>query len=223
MRVAVVIPALDEAGSLPAVLGDLPAGLRVVVVDNGSTDGTGEVARAHGAEVVWAPRRGYGTAVQAGMNHLRADPPDILVILDADHADPAERVGELCAPIEQDLADLVITDRTRTAEPGSTTWPQRFGNRLATLLISRVVARRYRDMGPFRAVRWQTLEQLRMEDPTWGWNVEMQIKAVKHDLRILELEMPYRARKKGQSKISGSIRGAVRAGFRILWAVNHYR
>lgn len=223
MRVAVVIPALNEAASLPSVLADLPRGLRVVVVDNGSTDGTAEIARTHGAEVVYAPRRGYGTAVQAGMNHLRGDPPDILVILDADHADPAERIPDLCRPIEEGKADLVQSDRTRTAEPGAMTFPQRFGNRLATALIAAAAGVRYRDMGPFRAVRWDALERLRMEDPTWGWNVEMQLKAVQHGLRVLEVELPYRARTKGRSKISGSLRGALRAGVRILWAVNHYR
>lgn len=223
MRVAVVIPALDEADSLPLVLRDLPPGLRIVVVDNGSVDDTAHVARSCGAEVVFAPRRGYGRAVLAGINHLRAHPPDILVILDADHADPADRVFDLCRPIEEGSADLVLTDRTRTAEPKSTTFPQRFGNRLATVLIAASTGVRYRDMGPFRAIRWRSLEALQMEDPSWGWNVEMQMKAAQHGLRILEIPLPYRARARGHSKISGSLRGAIRAGIRILWAVNHYR
>lgn len=223
VRVAVVIPALDEAQSLPAVLADLPPVWRVVVVDNGSTDATSEVARAGGAEVVWAPRRGYGTAVQAGMNHLRGDPPDVLVILDADHADPADRMGELVDPIARDEADLVLSDRSSTAEPGALTSVQRFGNGLATRLIGVVSGARYRDMGPFRAVRWSSLEALAMEDPTWGWNVEMQLKAAQRGVRVREVPLPYRARRRGRSKISGSVRGALRAGVRILWAVNHYR
>jgi glycosyltransferase involved in cell wall biosynthesis len=223
LAVAVVIPALDEADSLPRVLGELPPVWRVVVVDNGSTDGTGAVAAALGAEVVVAPRRGYGSAVQAGMNHLRGDPPDVLVILDADHADPAERLMELVEPIARDEADLVLSDRSRTAEPGALTATQRYGNRLATALIAAVSGARYRDMGPFRAVRWGSLVRLRMEDPTWGWNVEMQLKAAQHGLRVREVPLPYRARHHGRSKISGSMRGAARAGFRILWAVNHYR
>lgn len=223
MRVAVVVPALNEAESLPSVLADLPEVHRLVVVDNGSTDGTATVARRHGAEVVFAPRQGYGTAVQAGMNHLRANPPDILVILDADHADPAHRIGDLTGPIVAGVADLVLSDRSETAEVGALTFPQRFGNQLATSLIGAVTGTRFRDLGPFRAVGWDAIERLRMEDPTWGWNVEMQIKAVKYGLRILEIPMPYRARAKGRSKISGSLHGAARAGVKILWAVNHYR
>jgi glycosyltransferase involved in cell wall biosynthesis len=223
MRTAVVIPALDEAESLPAVLADLPEVHRVVVVDNGSTDGTDRVARALGAEVVYAPRRGYGTAIQAGMNHLRGDPPDILVILDADHADHADRIDLLVAPIVSDECDLVLSDRSTTAEPGALTSVQRFGNRLATTLIAMVTGTRYRDLGPFRAVRWAAIERLGMIDPTWGWNVEMQMKAVYLGLRVREIPMPYRARARGRSKISGSIRGATRAGVKILWAVNHYR
>ncbi|MEZ4240225.1 MAG: glycosyltransferase family 2 protein [Myxococcota bacterium] len=223
MRIAVVVPALDEADSLPAVLGDLPEVWRIVVVDNGSVDDTARVARSLGAEVVSAPRRGYGTAVQAGINHLRGDPPDVLVILDADHADPAERLAELVEPIARDEADLVQTDRSRTAEPGALTPVQRFGNGLATALVAAVSGARYRDLGPFRAIRWTSLLALRMEDPTWGWNVEMALKAHHHGLRVREVPLPYRSRTRGQSKISGSVRGAARAGLRILWAVNHYR
>lgn len=229
MRVAVLIPALNEADSLPSVWADLAplraAGEidRVVVVDNGSTDDTAAVARALGAEVVYAPRRGYGTAVQAGLNHVRADPPGVVVILDADHADPIERLPELVAPIRSGAADLVMTDRTRTAEPGALTGVQRFGNRLATTLIHLTTGHRYRDMGPFRAIRFEALERLGLEDPTWGWNVEMQMKAVHHGLKVLELPLPYRARARGRSKISGSLQGAARAGVRILWAVHRYR
>ncbi len=223
MRVAVLIPALNEAESLPAVLADLPPVDRVLVVDNGSDDGTGEVARAHGAEVVWAPRRGYGTAVMAGMNRLRAHPPDVLVVLDADHADPPEALPRLVQPIADGLADLVLSDRTTTAEAGALTFVQRFGNGLATTLMRLVSGHAYADMGPFRAIRWTSLESLAMEDPTWGWNVEMQLKAVRHGLRVVEIPLPYRARARGRSKISGSLRGAARAGVRILYAVNRYR
>lgn len=221
-RVYVVIPALNEAESLPGVLRSLPKVDRCVVVDNGSTDGTASVARAHGAEVVTATRRGYGTAVQAGMAHFRDDPPDVLVILDADHADPPEALPRLVQPILDDEADLVQSDRTSTADPGAMTFVQRFGNRLATELIAAQTGFRYRDMGPFRAIRWSSLEQLHMEDPSWGWNVEMQLKAIKRGLRIREIALPYHRREKGESKISGNIRGAARAGARILWALAKY-
>ncbi len=222
MRVAVVIPALNEAPSLPAVLAELPEGVRVVVVDNGSIDDTAAVARALGAEVVSAPRRGYGTAVQAGLNHLRAAPPEVVVVLDADHADDPRLLPVLVQPIAQGRADLVSSDRSRTADPGSLTPTQRFGNALATRLIAARVGHRYADLGPFRAVRWDALERLGMVDPTWGWNVEMQVKAARAGLRVVEIPVPYRARPRGESKISGSVRGALRAGVRILWAVRYY-
>lgn len=222
-RVAVIVPALDEAASLPGVLDSIPDFVdRIVVVDNDSTDDTAAVARAWGAEVVVARPRGYGTAVQRGMAHLAAEPPDILVILDADHADVPERMVDLVDPIATDRADVVQIDRSRTAEPGALTFPQRFGNRLATRLIARATGYRYRDMGPFRALRWTALLALHMEDPSWGWNVEMQMKSVHHRLRILEVPLPYRARRKGRSKISGSLTGAARAGVRILAAVVRY-
>lgn len=223
MRVAVVIPALDEEESLPSVLRDLPAVWKVVVCDNGSRDGTAEVARAHGAEVVHEPRRGYGSAVLAGIRHLSDDPPDVLVILDADHADRADLLPLLVDPIVDGVNDLVIADRSRTAAPGALTPQQRFGNRLATSLIRVVSGHRYADMGPFRAIRWTSLQSLGMEDATWGWNVEMQLKAVRRGLRIREVPMPYGHRTAGRSKISGSLRGTVRAGGRILWAVRYYR
>ena len=223
-RVAVLIPALNERDSLPSVLARLPEWVdRVIVVDNGSTDGTDEVALACGAELVRAPRRGYGTAVQAGMHRLTADPPDVLVILDADDADDPEHMHRLVDPIVTDRAELVQIDRTQHAEPGSLTLPQRFGNWLATELIARTVGLRTHDMGPFRAVRFADLVALRMEDPTWGWNVEMQMKAAHAGLRVLEVPLPYHARTKGESKISGSLSGAARAGVRILAAVHRYR
>ena len=223
LRIAILIPALNEAQSLPGLYAEIPQVERVVVIDNGSDDDTAEVATRLGAEVVHAPRRGYGTAVLAGMAHLERDPPDVVVILDADGADPADRLDELVGPIREDHADLVMSDRTTHAEPGSLTRTQRAGNRLATKLISWQTGYRYRDMGPFRAIRWSSLVSLQMSDPTWGWNVEMQMKAVQHRLRVLEIPLPYRRRMRGQSKISGSLSGAIRAGYRILQAVHRYR
>jgi glycosyltransferase involved in cell wall biosynthesis len=221
MRVAVVIPALNEAASLPGVLADLPDGVRVVVVDNGSTDGTGDVARARGAEVVVEARRGYGSAVQAGLRRLSADPPDVVVILDADHADDPRRIDELVGPIARGEADLALS--VRRAERGALTTAQRVGNRLATALIRWSTGRRYRDLGPFRALSWAAVERLALVDPTWGWNVEMQMKAATRGLRVVEVELPYRKRRAGRSKISGTVTGTLRAGYRIVWAVRRYR
>ena len=221
-RVAVVIPALNEEDALPGVLAALPAVGRVVVVDTGSTDRTAEVAASLGAQVVNERKRGYGSAILAGMSALEEEPPDVLVILDADHADRPELLSRLAAPILAGDADLVLSDRSRTAAPGALTVPQRFGNRFATTLMWGVTGHRYADMGPFRAIRWTSLLALHMEDPTWGWNVEMQLKAVRRGLRIREIRVPYGARRAGQSKISGDLRGAARAGARIVWAVGRY-
>lgn len=221
-QVAVVIPALNEEISLPGVLASLPDGPRVVVVDNGSTDRTAEVARQGGAEVVSEPRRGYGSAVLAGMARLADDPPQALVIIDADHADRPELLAHLVGPILADEADLVLSDRSRTAAPGALSRPQIFGNAFATRLMWGVAGHRFADMGPFRAIRWSSLMALQMRDPTWGWNVEMQLKAVQHGLRIIERAVPYGARRGGRSKISGDLRGVVKAGTRIVWAVGRY-
>ncbi len=221
MRVAVVIPALDEAASLPGVLAQL-VGVEVIVADNGSSDGTADVARAGGAVVVTEPRRGYGSAVQAGLRYLAADPPDVVVILDADGADDLSRLPDLIGPIERDEADLVLSDRSRGAEPGALTPAQRFGNRFAVWLIHHAVGHRYQDLGPFRAIRWSALVRLEMVDPTWGWNVEMQMKAITRGLRVIEVPVRYRARNAGRSKISGTLRGSAKAGARIVWAVRRY-
>lgn len=221
---AVIIPALDEEANIGGVLADLRDHCsRVVVVDNGSTDQTAAVAAAAGAVVVSEPRRGYGNAILAGMAHLTSDPPDVVVILDADGADDVARLGDLVAPIVEGRADLVLSDRTRFAEPGALTTTQVFGNELATRLMHLAVGHPYRDLGPFRAVRWTSLVALQMRDPTWGWNVEMQMKAVRHGLRVAEVPVRYMPRRSGKSKISGTLRGSARAGVRILQAVARYR
>ncbi len=220
--VAVVIPALNEARSLPATLAEIPPVGRVFVVDNGSTDDTAAVAAAHGATVISEPRRGYGQACQAGIAAAAGQGFEVLVIMDADHSDYPEELPLLVDPILADRADMVLGDRTARAERGSLTPQQRYGNLLATFLIERVTGHRYRDMGPFRALRMASLLRLGMVDPNYGWNVEMQIKAVRHGLRILELPVGYRPRI-GQSKISGTVRGTVRAGGKIIWSTWRYR
>lgn len=220
-RVVVVIPALNEEQSLPSVLADLPPVGAVIVADNGSTDRTASVARSGGAQVVAAPQRGYGSACLAGIAAAAAHNPDVLVILDGDRSDYPEELPVLVDPVLRGDADLVLGDRTRWAQPGSLTPQQQWGNRLATSLIAARCGHRYRDMGPFRAIRFSALLGLQMQDPTWGWNVEMQLKAAQKGLRIIELPVRYRPRI-GTSKISGTVSGVVRAGAKILWAVHRY-
>ena len=224
MRVAVLIPALNEEEALPLVLADLTrrAPDRVVVVDNGSADRTAEVARAAGAEVVSEPRRGYGAACLAGLKHLSHDPPDVLIFLDGDHSDDVNDLPRLLAPLHDGAADLVIGDRTRRAERGALLPQQRVGNVVATTLIRALTGLRTRDMGPFRAIRWPALMGLNMSDVAFGWMVEMHMKAARAGLRVVELPESYRPRR-GESKISGTVRGSIKAGVGMLGACWTYR
>ncbi len=219
MIVDVVIPALDEEEALPKVLRDLPASVRrVVVCDNGSTDRTAEVARAGGAILVVERERGYGAACLTALAHLRADPPDVVVFLDADHSDDPRDLPVLLEPIATGAAELVIGSRVRgTLEPGALTWPQRVGNAIACGALRALYHARYTDLGPFRAVTWPALERLEMEDRNFGWTVEMQIKAARLGIDHAEVPVAYRRRGGGQSKVSGTIEGSVRAGTIILW------
>ena len=228
MNTAVVIPALNEEGPLPLVLQDLTPLLvsgalqRVIVVDNGSTDNTSQVAQAGGAQVVSQPQRGYGSACLAGFAHLALDPPDVVVILDADHSDYVEDLALLLEPIQSGQADMVLGERTTLAERGALLPNQVFGNKLATALIRVHTGHKYADMGPFRAIRWTSLMALEMEDPAFGWNVEMQMKAIQRGLRVREVAVRYRTRV-GTSKISGTVKGTVTAGMGILRATWRYR
>jgi glycosyltransferase involved in cell wall biosynthesis len=221
--VAILIPVFNEELALPLVLAGIPAGNRVVVCDNGSTDQSVAIAQAAGAEVASAPKRGYGSAVQAGIRYLQAgEAPDIVVIWDGDcSVDPGD-LPVLLEPIRQGWAELVLGDRTDLAEAGALTPQQRYGNKLACFLIARQTGVLFADMGPFRAIRFQALLSLQMQDPTWGWNVEMQLKAVKQGLRVVEVPVHCRQRV-GVSKISGNLRGVIRAGVRIVQACWKYR
>ena len=228
LGVVVVIPALNEEASLPLVLRDLPAVGRVIVVDNGSTDKTADVARRGGATVISEPERGYGAACLCGLaaieesNVAGVAPPRIIVFLDADYSDHPERLPELVEPIDKNTADLVLGSRLLgQREPGAMPVQSIFGNWLASSLMRVLFGVRYTDLGPFRAIDYQRLKQLGMTDRNFGWTVEMQIKAARHNLRIAEVPVPYRCRI-GQSKISGTILGSVRAGWKILYLIAKY-
>ena len=220
--VDVVIPALNEEASLPLVLAALPHPpvRRVVVADNGSSDGTARVAREGGAEVVAAPRRGYGSACLAGLDHLRrTGPPEIVVFVDADYSDHPEELPLLIAPILAGEADLVIGSRVLGKRERGALLPQaRAGNLVACRLIRLLYGQRFTDLGPFRAVRWEALERLGMADPDFGWTAEMQVKAARKGLRCAEVPVSYR-RRVGVSKITGTVSGTLRAGYKILWTV----
>jgi len=230
--VAVVIPALDEEQALARVLADLPCAGRggvwrvreVVVVDNGSADRTADVARAGGATVVSEPRRGYGAACLAGIAKLRARPPDVVAFLDADHSDDPAQLPDVLAPVLAGRADLVIGSRALgEREPGALSPVQAFGNRLATALLYLLFGVRFTDLGPFRAVRWDALERLRMRDRGYGWTVEMQARAARLRLRCVEVPVRYRKRVLGRSKVTGTLRGVVGAGWKILFTIARVR
>lgn len=193
---------------------------RIVVADNGSADGTARVAREGGAEVVEAPRRGYGSACLAGLDHLRrTGPPDVVVFVDADYSDHPDELPRLVAPILAGEADLVIGSRVLGQRERGALLPQaRAGNLVACLLIRLFYGHRFTDLGPFRAIRWDALERLEMSDPNFGWTAEMQVKAVRRGLRSTEVPVSYR-RRVGVSKITGTVSGTVRAGYKILWTV----
>lgn len=221
LTVDVVIPALNEERAIGPVLDDLPKDRvrRVVVCDNGSTDRTAEVAEQHGAIVVRERERGYGAACLRALERMAADPPDVVVFVDGDRSDYAEELPALVAPIEADRADLVIGSRALgVAERGSLTLQQRAGNRLASFLLERLYGQETTDLGPFRAIRWKSLQALEMRDRNYGWTVEMQIKAAKRGLRVAEVPVRYRVRI-GESKVSGTIRGTIGASRKILWTI----
>ncbi len=219
----VLIPAWNEEKSLPLVLADIPKAWvrQVIVCDNGSTDGTIEAAKAAGAIVVIQPERGYGNACLAGMRYLQELPaseqPEIVVFLDGDYSDYPDELPQVAAPILNDGKDLVIgSRRLGNMEPGSMTFPQRFGNWLAPLLIRWLYGYRFSDLGPFRAIRWDKLLALDMRDRNFGWTVEMQVKAAKHKLQCTEVPVRYRKRAAGKSKVSGTVRGTILAGWKII-------
>lgn len=221
------MPALNEEEALPAILETVPEWIdRVVVADNGSTDRTAEVARAHGAEVVHEPERGYGAACLAGIRHLEHTdgPPEILVFMDADGSDDPSDVERLIAPIGRGDADLALGVRRGVGGDVGTILPHaRLGNRIVLGLTRLLFGESFRDLPPFRAIRFEALRRLQMDDRNWGWTLQMQIRAARAGLRIVEVEVDHRRRREGESKISGSLTMSLRVGAKMFWTLGRER
>ena len=225
MRIVVIIPALDEEKSLPKVLVEIPVDLiaEVFVVDNGSRDRTADVAREAGASVLREPRAGYGQACLTGIAALAQSPPDIVVFVDGDYSDRPSEMRELVKPILDDEADFVIGSRVLgSREPGALAPHARWGNWLATWMIRLLYDYHFTDMGPFRAIRYQTLMALSMRDRDYGWTAEMQAKAARAGVRATEVPVSYH-RRIGKSKITGTVKGTVLAGWKIISTILKYR
>ncbi|MGH9948446.1 MAG: glycosyltransferase family 2 protein [Pyrinomonadaceae bacterium] len=222
-HVSLIIPALNEEKSIGSVLNAIPRELvsEIIVVDNGSTDRTADIARHCGARVVSQPERGYGSACLAGIAEIAPD-CEIVAFVDADFSDFPEDMEKLLKPLHAKQADMVIGTRTTSRESRSALTPQqRYGNWLATTLVRLFFGHRYTDLGPFRAIRRDALERLGMIDRDYGWTIEMQIKAARHGLRTTEVPVRYRVRI-GRSKISGTVKGTILAGAKIIYTIFKY-
>jgi glycosyltransferase involved in cell wall biosynthesis len=225
MRIAVIIPALDEERSLPKVLAEVPRSFasEVVVVDNGSRDRTAEVAKAAGATVLSEPRAGYGQACLTGIAYLETAPPEIVVFVDGDYSDRASEMTALVAPIAEGKADFVVGSRVLgKRERGALAPHARGGNWLATRLLRLLYGYRFTDLGPFRAIRYETLLALEMRDRDYGWTAEMQARAARAGVRCAEVPVSYH-RRIGRSKITGTVKGTVMAGYKILTTIVRVR
>lgn len=225
-KIYVIIPAFNEENGVGQVLSEIPKDLvtEVVVINNASTDDTERVAKRGGATVLREPVSGYGRACLKGIAYLKKVTltPDVVVFLDADHSDYPEEMIDLVQPILQDKADIVIGSRVLgQKETGSMTPQQIFGNWLATRLLKLFYGVKFTDLGPFRAIRYSSLLEMNMQDKTYGWTVEMQLKAAKMKMRCLEMPVRYRKRI-GFSKISGTVKGTVLAGYKILYTIFKY-
>ncbi len=219
----VIIPAYNEEESIAKVIRDIPMDWvrEVIVCNNNSSDNTAEVAESAGATVVFQPIPGYGSACLKGMEHVAAkqDTPDILVYLDGDYSDHPEELPMLIQPIMEEEIDLVIGSRAMGhLEKGAMMPQQVFGNWLATNLIRLFYKYEFTDLGPFRAIRYDRLMEIEMEDPDFGWTVEMQVKAAKFKLKCKEIPVSYRKRI-GVSKVSGTVKGTILAGHKIIWTI----
>ncbi|KAA5828049.1 glycosyltransferase family 2 protein [Algibacter amylolyticus] len=224
-QIKVIIPAYNEADSIAHVINDIPKSVsEVIVVSNNSTDNTETNAKNAGATVLKEPNKGYGYACLKGMQHIanQTIKPDIVVFLDGDYSDYPEELTKIVAPIINDDIDFVIGARTKQLrDKGSMTGPQIFGNWLATNLMKLFFGAKFSDLGPFRAIKYNKLLALNMEDKTYGWTVEMQLKALKQKLTYTEIPVNYRNRI-GVSKVSGTVKGAIFAGIKILGWIFKY-
>lgn len=223
--IKVIIPAYNEADSISHVINDIPETVdEIIVVSNNSTDDTEVNAKKSGATVLKEARKGYGYACLKGMNHIakQAVKPDIVVFLDGDYSDYPEELTKIIHPIVNDNIDFVIGARVkRLREQGSMTFPQIFGNWLATTLMTVFFRAKFTDLGPFRAIKYNKLLALNMEDKTYGWTVEMQLKVLKQKMSYMEIPVNYRNRI-GVSKVSGTLKGAIFAGVKILGWIFKY-
>ena len=232
--ISVVIPALNEENAIAKVIADIPKTVclpdehtggivqEIIVVDNGSTDNTAAVAEQNGARVVHERQRGYGSACLAGITALAETTPDIVVFLDGDYSDYPTDMSRLLHPIFEGSAALVIGARKADNARDALLPQARFGNWLACLLIHRFFGVRYTDLGPFRAIRYPQLLALNMQDKTFGWTVEMQLKAAKQSIPVCEVPVRYRKRI-GTSKITGTFIGTLKAGYKILTTLLYHR
>ena len=223
-KISIIIPALNEENSIGQVINSLPKIYhQLIVVDNGSNDSTRKIAKKNGAIVLIEKKRGYGNACLKGIRFLKKTPPDIVVFLDGDFSDYPQEIKKIIKPIEQKKVDFVIGSRIKSLrEKGSMTPQQIFGNKLACFLLKLIYGGKFTDLGPFRAIKWDTLMDLNMIDETYGWTIEMQLKVLRKKISYNEVPVSYR-RRIGDSKISGTIRGSLFAGIKIIgWIVKYY-
>ncbi len=223
--IKVIIPAVNEEESIAKVIAEIPELItEIIVVNNGSTDATAKVASNAGAIVLNEPNKGYGNACLKGLNYIATNTPkpDIVVFLDGDYSDYPEEMTAILKPILNEKIDFVVGARaSELREKGSMTLPQRFGNWLATFLMRLLFNSTFTDLGPFRAIKYSSLKKLNMQDKTYGWTVEMQLKVLKNKIPYKEVPVRYKKRI-GTSKVSGTIKGAIFAGFKILGWIFKY-